>query len=97
MLRKIAIRFLFLAATSMLAPNPAGALDFTNGFPVGNWGNGVRPYVRVSSQDGRLSAIFSVVITSGTGGGSSRDSRHSDTREDAREGTDAGSPVEFGP
>lgn len=98
MLRKIVLRFLFLAATSLLFPNPAGALDFSNGFPVGDWGNGVRPCVRVSAQDGRLSAIFSVVITPGAGGGSSsRHYRQSDPRDDARENTGRGNPVESGP
>ena len=57
MLRKTALRFLVLIAMSWLFPHTAGALDFSNGFPVGNWGNGIRPHVRVSAQDGRLSAI----------------------------------------
>lgn len=63
MLRKVAFRFLVIISMSWLYPNPAGATDFKHGFPVGNWGNGIRPYVRVSAEDGRLSAVFSVVTT----------------------------------
>lgn len=98
MLRKVALRFLVLIATSWLFPHPAGALDLGNGFPVGNWGNGVRPYVRVSAQDGRLSAIFAVVITPGAAVSYSRDYRSSDSRDDAREFQDRGNPpVDYGP
>ncbi len=98
MLRKVAFRFLVVIAMFWLFPHPAGALDFSNGFPVGDWGNGIRPHVRVSAQDGRLSAIFSVVITPGIAGGSSRDYRPSDSREDARETQDRRIPVvDYGP
>jgi len=62
MLRKVVARFLVLIVSSWLFPSPAGAADFGNGFPVGNWGNGIQPCVQVSSQFDRVTAFFYVVI-----------------------------------
>ena len=99
MLRKTALRFLVLISTSLLFPHAAGALDFSNGFPVGNWGNGIRPYVRVSAQDGRLSAIFSVVITTPRSAiGNSREYRSTDSEDEGRGTEDRNNLLlDFGP
>ena len=99
MLRKSVLRFLAVIAMSWLFPHAAAALDFSNGFPVGDWGNGIRPCVRVSAQDGRLSAIFSVVITNpGSVLGNSGGYRPADSQDDGRGTADRkNTTLDFGP